>query len=141
MLVVLVSSCKVTDNATNTDIVCNLEDYKNIEIEFGYITTKNHSNHYLLKNNLITNSSNNDTIRLESKKACNLFDKTTKLFLKIQTLNVPADSNNYIIYYNKKDNVLLRALWNPIHNNIGNEAFKSLFQEFMDITNSKDTNE
>lgn len=128
------ASCKVTDQSN-----CNLSDYKDLEIELGYLSQSSISQYYQLKGNKITNSFNKDTISIEENVACNLLQKTTQLFLKTQTLNVPADSNHYMIYKNKKSNTDLRALWNPLHNNKGNVEFKALYQEYMDIINSKDT--
>lgn len=133
VLILLLSSCKVTDQSN-----CNLSDYKDLEIELGYLSQSSISEFYQLKGNKITNSYNKDTIVLDENVACNLLQKSTQLFLKIQTLNVPADSNHYMIYKNKKNNADLRALWNPIHDNKGNLEFKSLYKEYMDIIKSKE---
>ncbi len=132
----LLSSCKVTDVDN-----CKLSEYKDVEIKFGYVSQSSISDSYKLVGNRITNSFNKDTIIIDEAVACNLLEKTTQLFFKTQALNVPADSNNFMIYANKKSGAELRALWNPIHDNIGNRAFKSLYQEYMDILKSKDTKE
>lgn len=134
LFVFAIPSCKVTDSNS-----CNLKEYQEVEVEFGYILNLKDRQYYKLSGNKVTNNFNNDTISLEESVACNLLEKTTQLFFKTQALNVPADSNNYFIYYNKKSNSDLRALWNPIHDNKGNAAFKALYQEYMDMIKSKDT--
>jgi len=136
MLIILslLSSCKVTDVDN-----CNLSEFRDVEIKFGYVSQSKISDSYKLVGNRITNSFNKDTIILDEAAACNLLEKTTQLFFKTQALNVPADSNHYMIYTNKKNGAELRALWNPAHDNIGNRAFKALYQEYMDIIKSKDT--
>lgn len=132
----MLSSCKVTDNNT-----CNLNEYKDVEIEFGYISQSSISKNYKLLGNIIVNNFNNDTVLLNDIVSCNLYEKTTQLFFKTQTLNVPADSNNFLIYNNRKSNTQLRALWNPLHTNKGNEEFKKLYSEYMEVINSKDDHE
>jgi len=132
-MIVLLSSCKVTDSNN-----CILNEYKDVEVELGIISQSSISKNYKLSGNRITNNFNNDTLILDESVACNLYDKTTKLFFKIQALNVPADSNHFFIYTNKKSNAQLRALWNPLHQNKGNEEFKQLYKDYMDVIISKD---
>lgn len=136
LVILLLSSCKVTDSNE-----CSLSEYKDVEIEFGYISQNSISQNYKLTGSIVANNFNKDTVYLNEVVACNLFDKTTQLFFKTQTLNVPADSNNFFIYNNKKSSTQLRALWNPLHTNKGNEEFKMLYKEYMDVINSKDDHE
>ncbi|HRP02295.1 MAG TPA: hypothetical protein PLE30_06565 [Candidatus Kapabacteria bacterium] len=134
ILIIVVSSCKVTDSNH-----CNLDEYKNIEIELGYFTSQHHRDYFKLQNNLLIHNGTQDTIKLENSIACNLFEKTTQLFFKTQALNVPADSNHYFIYRNKVEGTELRTLWNPEHTNQGNKEFKSLYQDYMDIIYRKES--
>lgn len=133
MIFIMLSSCKVTDSNN-----CNLNEYKDVEVEFGFISQTIIGESYKLNGNKITNSFNKDTIIIDENLACNLFEKTTQLFFRIQALNVPADSNHYFIYTNKKTNAQLRFLWNPLHQNKGNEAFKQLYKDYMDVIISKE---
>ena len=133
LIVVMLSSCKVTDSNN-----CNLSEYKDVEIQFGFVSQSSIGDSYKLIGNKVTNSFNKDTMIIDEGIACNLFERTTQLFFKTQALNVPADSNNFFIYTNKRSNAQLRALWNPLHSNKGNEEFKALYQEYMDIIEKKD---
>jgi hypothetical protein len=84
----------------------------------------------------VLNSKMDDKIldrKLSNKEVCDSFNETMGLFLKLQSLNVPADSNCFIEYINPDANVQLRALWNPVHTNKGNKDFKQLFEKLMTL--------
>ncbi len=132
---------------SSVDKNCLSSGMEAVQIEWGYITSANSSKYYrLYTNNLVEIYKNNDaefnridTLSITKVEMCDLVNKTTNLFFKIQSLNVPADSNNFIIYYNKKTGVQLRALWNPLHNNMGNKEFKELYENFMSAVLEKES--
>ena len=90
----------------------------------------------VIKHFTILNGKKEDTSmvrKLSSIEVCNSFNETMGLFLKLQSLNVPADSNCFIEYINPDSHVQLRALWNPVFTNRGNKDFKQLFEKLMTL--------
>ena len=133
LMLVFISSCKTVEKD------CLSAGYENIRIEWGYLTKANQSEYYSLNSKseikqFVSDDLHQtvvDSFMINKNDMCHLINKTSALFLKVQTLNVPADSNNYITLYNNKTRVVLRALWNPVHDNLGNKEFKALYQELM----------
>jgi hypothetical protein len=122
---------------------CLNKNQKNTVIIWGSMKNDNSfTNSYKLtsdasiKHLLILNDKKEDKLlekKLSNKEVCESFNEVIGLFLKLQTLYVPADSNCFIEYINPDANVKLRALWNPIHTNQGNKDFKELFEKLMTL--------
>jgi hypothetical protein len=143
LLFILLASCKTQEVQE-----CNINLYDGITLEWGYYISKlNKSEYFSLSNNQIINHNlniNNNTnilsqIKISKNLNCYILSKATNLFLKTQTLNVPADSNHFMIYRNHNSGVELRFLWNPLHTNKGNQEFKELYQEFNNLIIEKES--
>jgi hypothetical protein len=122
---------------------CINQNQKNSLIIWGSMKSDNsYKNEYQLKSDAVithtTVMKNKKEVeilnyKLSNIEVCDSFKEVMGLFIKFQSLNVPADSNCYIEYINPDSNVQLRALWNPIHTNKGNKDFKLLFDKLMTL--------
>lgn len=67
---------------------------------------------------------------------CSIYTDLMNLMLKVQALNVPAETNHFIEFVNPRANYRFRALWNPVHTNHGNKEFKEIYnrlEEFISV--------
>lgn len=141
IILIIIASLTFFSCHEKIDNQCQVSRFKGINLEVGYLVNNNFREYYSIDSKSLAirtkfedgKSTILDTIKLDSVRLCELYQKSTNLFLKVQSLNVPADSNNYIVYRNTIDNVVLRALWNPVHSNKGNKEFKELYNEFIQL--------
>ncbi len=57
---------------------------------------------------------------------CSLIKESQSIFLKIQTLNVLADTSNFIEFINPELNSTARAIWNAKFKTFGSKEFRDL---------------
>ncbi|MBX3042857.1 MAG: hypothetical protein KIT33_12055 [Candidatus Kapabacteria bacterium] len=64
---------------------------------------------------------------------CEILKEIGRLIIEVQSLNVPADHNNFIMYKNPDRDYFFRALWNPEFDNSGNRDFKKLYSRLDNL--------
>ena len=73
--------------------------------------------------------------KLDNEKYCDIVNNLEKMFLKVQVINVPADTSRFIEYSNKTTSVTMRAIWNPVFITETNSSFQFIYdslQKYME---------
>jgi hypothetical protein len=74
---------------------------------------------------------------VDTTKFCELLRTTKKLFIEIQSLNVQADSSQFVEYINPATNIHLSAVWNEMFKTFGSKEFRGLFDSLNGLVPEK----
>lgn len=68
-----------------------------------------------------------DTIRISQENYCKIKHDLTQFVINTQALYVPATIQHFVQYRDAKRNIFFQAMWNPLHDNIGNKELKVFY--------------
>lgn len=68
-----------------------------------------------------------DTIRISQENYCKIKHDLTQFVINTQALYVPAIIQHFVQYRDAKRNIFFQAMWNPLHDNIGNKELKVFY--------------
>ena len=133
-LTVILAACSSQVNS------CIKPSMRNIEISWGEINAESkESTGFTMKSDLhIYESSLTDKSvdimfsKIEEQTFCELVKNTRDSFIKIQSLHVPSKTSRYLVLKNNTTGITNTAIWNKLHENVGNKVFRALYEMFED---------
>lgn len=136
IIVLLVSSCSLFKKDFYDNHPCINQQSKNVLIEWGYYLSTNKKLYgfrldtkgklYLIDKD---NYDGKLLLTLSLDEYCELYSGINQEILKTQTLNVPRDTNTFIMLKNPDIKYTFRALWDPNYETVGSEGFRELFKK------------
>lgn len=108
---------------------------KKSELTWGTILNNQPEKYYTLKMDGTVaeylNGVSIDEYKIKHEDVCELMQEISVLILEIQSLNVPAEKTNFVIFRNPETDYFFRAVWNPEHDNDGNKKFKEYYNKLL----------
>jgi hypothetical protein len=113
----------------------------NSELSWGKLINDKQVENYtlLMTGELIETKIGKDIIEKEINpdSLCIILQTMGQLIIEVQTLNVPADTSNYMIYKNVESGYYFRALWNPLFENEGNTKFIEFYNRLIKLAEAE----
>lgn len=133
ILIVVLSSCSLFEKDIYEDHPCVKEANKELTIEWGYYLRKSNDFYAFRLNTLgeiskVSKTKSENLMKIDYDKFCSLYSDINKEILKTQTLNVPRDTNVYVLIKNETLNYQFRALWDPKYETVGSEGFRAIWK-------------
>jgi len=136
LILIFTYSCSLFKKDFYDEHPCINQQSKNVEIEWGYYLSTNKNLFGFRLNTkcelyLIDKEDYNGSLlmTLSLDEYCELYSNLNKEILKTQTLNVPRDTNAFIMVKNPDKQYIFRALWDPNFETVGSEGFREVFKQ------------
>lgn len=133
-LILIFSSCNIFKKDIYKDHPCITENNKDYTIEWGYYLSESRD-YFAFRLNTLGEISmvSKDTVehfmKIEFDEFCELYSDINKEILNTQSLNVPRDTNTYVLVKNETLNYQFRALWDPQFETIGSAGFREVWKK------------
>lgn len=139
------TSCSLFKPDPYKDHPCVNDKNKSQTVEWGYYLSEskeffgfklNTLGEIYLSSNV--NSEEQIIHKISFEEFCKINSELNKEIIKTQTLNVPRDTNAYIIIRNNEINYFFRAAWDPKFETYGSAGFREIWKE-LNLKISGDT--
>ena len=123
---------------------CYNENNKDLKLRWGYFISKTgkisgYQLNYdatllkIRKTNAEDKYTDSVLTCIDGEKYCKFLIMTRDTILKIQALNEPGDSLNFIEYLDHPRNVRMRAMWNPKNKTFGSRGFRGIYDSLQTL--------
>jgi hypothetical protein len=75
---------------------------------------------------------------IDSVQYCNSISQFKNLIVKYQVLNIPADTVNYLEYFDPSKKISIRFLWNPNNKTYANRGVMDFYESLEEIVKNYD---
>lgn len=133
-LIFVLISCNIFKKDIYKDHPCITKNNKDFTIEWGYYLSENRDFYAFRMNTLgeiskVSKDTIEQLLKIDYYEFCDLYSEINKEILNTQSLNVPCDTNVYVLVKNETLNYQFRALWDPKFETVGSAGFRDVWKK------------